>query len=324
MKKSITVIVVFILILKISPYILNVIFPNQLAYMIEKHFDNQLDLNKSKYLIYDSQKWLDGELVAIENDQMVGIIYLKNYFGLYRVKNYALCNKKDEAKNNYMPTAEYQYRIFRVKSFADNSDILVAYINDADIKAMTLEEEFQELEFQLTDNRKLIFSETKQLFSIVKTKTDIVEEILIEWEDKNLQDMMKYDTEKLVLGSKIPLDIAIIGEIGFKTDSSIQLDCIELSDINELNSETYDALFINVGISNDKVDDLVERNWDVYVIDPLNNLEKSNNNIKENVIIIERSNSGGGSSSKGDFYDLKSNYYSAFNYIFDRLSDRKE
>ncbi|MEA1974160.1 MAG: hypothetical protein U9N10_01235 [Bacillota bacterium] len=324
MKRSSIVIVVLISILIIGPHVLNVIFPKQLEHTIEKYFDDRLGINKSKYLVYDSEKWMGGELVAIENDEMVGIIYLKNYFGLYVVENHALCNKKDESKSDYMPSDDYQYRLLRVKSFANNSDILIAYINDSNIKSMTLENEFQVLEFQLTDNRKLIFSETQQLLSIVKTQTDIVEKIVIEWKDKTLQDFMKYDIGKLVLGSKVPLDIAVIGNFGFKTDNNIQLDNIELRDIDELNSETYDALFVNTRISNEKVDDLVKKNWDVYVIAPLNNLEKPNNNINENVIIIEGSNRGGGRSSKGNFYDLKTNYYSAFNHIFDRLSDRKE
>lgn len=324
MKRSIIVIIVLILIFIMAPYVLKVIFPNQLEYAIERYFDDQPGINKSKYLVYDTEKWLGGELVAIENDEMVGIIYLKKVFGLYKVDNYALCNKKDETKGDYMPNVNYQYRLLRVKSFTENKDILIAYINDPNIKSMTLENDFKELKFQLTDNRNLIFCETQKLFSIIKTQSDSVEEVFIEWKDENLQDMMKYDTRKLVLDSKVSLDIAVIGGFGFKTDDSILIDNIELNEVNELNSETYDALFVNTRISNEKVDELVKRDWDVYIIDPLKNLEQPYNNIHENVIIIEKSNNGGGRCSKADFYDLASNYYSALNYIFDQLSDRKE
>jgi len=262
--------------------------------------------------------------VAIENDEMVGLIYFKNYFGLYVVKNHALFNKKDEAKNDYMPSGDYQYRILRAKSFVGNSDILMAYINDPKIKSMTLENDFQEMNFPLTDNKKLIFRETQQLFTIVKTQSDTVEEILIKWKNKNIQDVIKYDTSKLVLSSKVPISIAVIGELAFKTDNSIKLDAIELSDVRKINSQNYDALFVNVRISNERVDELVKTDWDVYIIDPLNNLEKANNNIDVDVIITRRGSNGSWNSYKGSIYDSKSTYYREFNYIFNYLSDRKE
>jgi hypothetical protein len=90
-----------------SSNILKVIFPSQLEYTIEKYFDDRPVLNRSKFLVYDTEIWHGEELVAIENDEMVGVIYLKKFLGLYRVDNYALCNKVDEAKGDYMPSVDY-------------------------------------------------------------------------------------------------------------------------------------------------------------------------------------------------------------------------
>lgn len=322
-NRGIKIIILIIGLFLVTLYLFKVLSPNQLERTIEHYFDNQNSIHKSNYSIYNTQNWYGGELVAIENDQMVGLIYLKKFLGLYHVEDYVLSNKVDVTKSIYTPKEPFQYRLLRVQSFADDKDIIMAYVNDPAIKSLTLEKDFQELNFQLPDNRKLVFSETKALFSIIKTRSDLVEEFFVEWEDKSLQDKMKYDTRHLVLTSNVFLNIAVVGEFYFQTDDSIQMNDFDLADLDELDASAYDALFINARISNERVNNLVKREFDVYIINPFNNLDQSSN-IDEDLIVIEKSNSGGGSCSKGDFYDWESNYYSAFNHILMRISERKE
>lgn len=323
MKRGIKIIISVIGFFLVAFYLFKVLSPNQLERTIEDYFDNQNSIHKSNYSIYNTQNWHDGELVAIENNQMVGLIYLKKILGLYHVEDHVLSNKVDGAKSIYTPKEPFQYRLLRVQSFADDKDIIMAYVNDSAIKSLTLEEDFQELNFQLPDNRKLVFSETKAPFSIIKTRSDLVEEFFVEWEEKSIQDKMKYDTRHLVLTSNVFLNIAVVGEFYFKTDDSIQINYINLGDLQDLDSSLYDALFINARISNEGVDNLVKRGFDVCIINPFDNLDQSSN-IDEDLIVIEKSNSGGGSCSKGNFYDWKTNYYSAFNHILIRISERKE
>ena len=205
--------------------------------------------------------------------------------------NFVLCNKIDAVKSPSIRDIDYQYRLLRVKAFVDNRDVIMAYVKDTEIDSFELENESNELRFQLPENRKF----------------------------------RKYNANNFICKSDNPLSIAVIGAFNFKTDDSILIDSIKLNEIDDLYSEDYDALFINSSISDGTVDELVKKNWDVYIIDPFKNLEPfGNTNIKENVIIIEKSLNGCGSSSKAEYYDLESNYFMAYNYIFERLSNRKE
>lgn len=66
-------------------------------------------------MMYDTVEWLNGELLAVESEDMVGAVYLEKTFGVYKVKNHALCNKSDTAKDQFMEDYDYQYRLLRVK-----------------------------------------------------------------------------------------------------------------------------------------------------------------------------------------------------------------
>lgn len=324
-KRFIRSIIVLVCIFLIVTFFWKALLPNQLEYTINDYFEGISYHENTIYKIHNTAKWFNGELVVVEGKEMIGVVYLEKVFGIYKVKNHALCNKTDTVTYSFMRDIEYQYRLLRVKSFVENKDIIIAYVNDTKINSFELENESNELIFLLPENRKLIFSEAEQLFSIIKTQSDEIDETFIEWKDENLQDMIKYNTNDLICKSDKPLNIAVIGLFDFKTDDNILIENVSLDKLQDLDSDEYDALFINSSISNGTVDELVKKNWHVYIIDPLKNLDSiGNTNVGKNVIIIEKSINSGGSCSKSDYYDLDSNYFMAYNYIFESLSNRKK
>lgn len=324
-KRFIRNIIVLIFIFLIATYFWKALLPNQLEYTINDYFEGISYHDNTIYKIHNTAEWFNGELVVVEGKEMIGVVYLEKVFGVYKVKNHALCNKTDTVSNPFMRDIEYQYHLLRAKSFVENKDIIMAYVNDTKINSFELENESNELVFLLPENRKLIFSEVTQLFSIIKTQSNEINEMFIEWKDENLQDMIKYNTNDLICKSDKPLSIAVIGSFDFKTDYNILIENVSLNKLQDLDSDEYDALFINSSISNGTVDELVKKNWDVYIIDPLKNLDSiGNTNFGKNVIIIEKSINGGGRSYKSDYYDLYSNYFIAYNYILEHLSNRKE
>jgi len=83
------------------------------------------------------------------------------------------------------------------------------------------------------------------------------------------------------------LNIAVVGGFEFKTDHNIVIDNIKLDAVDDISSEDYDALFINTNISDEKVDRLIRKNGDIYIIDPIKNLKHfGNKNIEDNLIIL--------------------------------------
>lgn len=329
-KKIMRVMIVLVSIFLVFTYFWKALLPNQLEFTINEYFEGISHHNKTTFVIHDTAKWLNGELAVVEDKQMIGIVYLEKVFGVYKVKNYALCNRTDTVKDSFMKGIDYQYRLLRVKSFIEDTDIIIAYVKDPEINSFELKNESNELRFELPENRKLIFSEVQQLFSIIRTQSEEYDEMLIEWQDKNLEEMIKYNANDFVCKSDKPLNIAVVGTFNFKTDYSILIDNITLNEVHNLDAKKYDALFVNSDITKEILDkkmlgELVNNNWDVFIIDPLENPYLfENTHIDENIIIIEKSKSGGGNWSKGNYYDLESNYLRAYNSIFELLSNKKE
>lgn len=326
--KIMRVIIILISIFIMVTYFWKALLPNQLQYTINEYSEEISFHNETTFKIHDTAEWLNGELVAVEGKEMVGVVYLEKFLGVYKVKNHALCNKIDNVKDSSMGDVDYQYRLLRAKSFVDDKDILMAYINDADLNSFELEDNLNEIRFQLPENRELILNEVNQLTSNIKTESNVInliDEVFIEWKDKNLQSMIKYNANNFTYKSNTLLNIAVIGSFRFNTDDSILINNILLSDTYDLNSEEYDALFVNIEISNETLNELVNENWEVYIIDPLKNIESFGNTyVKDNVIIYEKSKNGSGSSFKTDYYNLESNYLMAYSRIFERLSYRKK
>jgi hypothetical protein len=300
-----------------------VLSTNQLEYTINNYLEGFPYHNNTAYKVHDSKDWLDGEIVVVESDEMIGLVYLEKTFGIYRVENHVLSNKNDVLKTPYINELEYQYRLLRVKSFVDEKDVLFAYINDEEIQSFKMEMGSNEVRFQLPENRMVILSEVDRLYSSIKTHSEVE---FIEWKDEKLQDMIKYNSNSFVYKSDNLIKIAVVGgfRFNFKTDHNIIIDNIKLNAVDNLSSEDYDALFINTSISDEKVDELIKCNWDTYIINPNNNLKDSNNkNFEERLIILRKGNSIG-KYSKFDFYDLRTNYFVAYSSIFEHLSNRKE
>lgn len=324
-KKTIKIILLVAVMVLLLAHFWKVFLPDQLEYTVHHYLEEEAYYEETAFKIYDTVKWLDGEVVAVEGEQMVGLVYLEKNFGVYAVRNHVLCNKTDTVKDAVMQGIDYQYRLLRAQAFVDNKDIVMAYVNDPEITLFEIENEANQRILQLPENRKLVFSESNQLHTIIKTKSTIQEDLLVEWKDKNFQDFIKYNTGRLVFKSDHPLNIAFVGTFDFKTDDSIFINKVSLEDIETLDVAAYDAVFINREITNDKLDELVKNHWDVCVVDPLDNINPIGiMNINEDVILIEKRLGGSGYSSKTDYYDSRSNYFMAYGYIFERLSERKE
>lgn len=329
-NKLIQISIVLILILLVGAYFWKALLSNQLEYAISKYFEDSSYHSKTTFVIHDTAEWLNGELVVVEDKQMIGIVYLEKKYGIYKVINHALCNKTDTVKNSFMKDIDYQYRLLRVKSFVEDIDIIISYVKDININSFEFDNGSNQLRFELPENKKLIFSEVQQLFSIIKTQSHGYDNMVIEWQDEKLEELIKYNTNDFIFKSDKHLNIAVAGTFNFKTDDSIFIDNISLNEIHNLDVEKYDALFINSDISNgmfDKkmLDELVMNNWDVFIINPFKNPDLfEDSHIEDNVIIIERSRSGVGNWSKGDYYDLESNYLKAYGHIFDLILSKKQ
>jgi len=329
-KRIIGMIIVIVLIIVSAIQFWKVLLPNQLEYTIREYFKGISNHSINTYMIHDTAEWLDGELVVVEDNEMIGIVYLEKKYGIYKVKNHALCSKVDTIRDSFMKNVDYQYRLLRVQSFVYDRDILIAYVNDAEIKSMKLVNTLKQLSFDLPENKKLIFSEENQLFSIIRSQSEVYEESFIEWKGEKIEDQIKYNVNNITLKSLKPLNIAMVSEFAFKVDKNILIEKLRFEDLDDISAEKYDAVFIDSDMSNvkfDKImlDNLVNSNWDVFVIDPLENSHLYGNaNIDRNTIIIEKSRGGVGSWSKSDHYDLETNYLRAYNSIIELLSSKKE
>lgn len=322
-KKIIQIIIVLAILLLMGVFFRKVLSTNKLEYTINNYFEGFPYHNNTTYKIHDSKDWLNGELVVVESDEMIGFVYLEKTFGIFRVENHVLTNKNDVPKTPYINELEYQYRLLRVKSFVDEKDVLFAYIKDKEIQTFKMGMGSNEVRFQLPENRKVILNEVDRLYSKIETYSEVE---FIEWKDEKLQDMIKYNSNSFVCKSDNLIKIAVVGgfRFNFKTGHNIIIDNIKLTAIDNLSSEDYDALFINTSISDEKADELIKSNWDTYVINPNNNLKDSRNkNFEERLIILRMGNSIG-KYSKVDFYDLRTNYFVAYSSIFEYLSNRKE
>lgn len=316
------IIIVIAVLLLIGSYFWKAFLPNQIEYTFNDYFSEFTGLNETTFKIYDTKKWLNGELVAVEEKEMVGVVYLEKSFGIYRVENHILCNKTNVAKSPQIEDLEYQYRLLRAKSFVDGKDVVLAYVKDDEMNSFKMSTGSNEVRFELLGNRKVILSEVGRLYSSVKMHSEVD---FVEWEDENLQDLMKYNSEDFIYKSDKALSIAVIGELSFKTDHSIGIEYIDFETVDNLSSDAYDALFINKNISNAEVNELVEKKWSVYIVDPNRNLKHfQNNNLEEDLIVLRKGNGGFGKYSKVDFYDLQTNYFIAYSSIFESISERKE
>lgn len=307
-----------------------VMLPNQIEYTVNEYFGDISYHSKYTFALHDTVDWLDGVLVAVEDNQMIGVVYLEKKYGVYKVKNHALCSKIDTIKEPFMENIDFQYRLLRVQSFVQDKDILLAYVKDTDISSFKIENASLQLDLDLQENEKLVFGEVNQLFSIIKTESMIHEETLIEWKGEKLEEQLKYNFKNYKLKASKPLKIATVGGITINVDKSIIIDKLELEDLDDLSAENYDALLIKSQISNsyfDKktLDRLIEDNWDVFIIDPKENPRLfGNNRIDENTIVIKKGRKGIGNWSKCDYYDLESNYVRVYNSIFELISNKKE
>lgn len=321
-KKIIQIIIVLAVLLLIASYFWKAFLPNQLDYTINDYFSDFTYHNEETFKIYDTKKWLNGELVAVEEKNMVGVVYLEKTFGIYRVENHILCNKTNVAKSPQIEDLEYQYRLLRAKSFVDGKDVVLAYVKDDEMNSFKMSTGSNEARFELPGKRKVILSEANGLYSSVKIHSEVD---FVEWKDEKLQDIMKYNVKDFIYKSDKALSIAVIGESNFKTEDSIRVDNTDLERVDDLSSEDYDAIFINTSISQEKVDALIKNKWNTYIIDPIRNLKHfQNNNLDEDLIVLRKGNGGFGKYSKVDFYDLKTNYFIAYSSIFEFLSERKE
>lgn len=324
-KKHLYIFLIVALMALLTAQFWPVFLPKQLDHTVNRYFEEHSFHKNDKFIIHQDADWLSGELALVENDEMIGLVYLEKQFGLYKVINHVLCNKTDNLKDDLMKDLDYQYRLLMARSFVDNQDILMAYINDEEIKTFELDGGLDEFTFSLKDGRKVFISIIEDSHSIIKTKSKTIDERVIKWTEDNLQDFIKYDADKFVYSSEKPLNLGLVGDFYLQTDDSISLNNLALNDLENLASDDYDGLIINTRISNDEIEDLISENWTLFLMYPNRNLEnKKLFNVDEETLIIEKSKHSSGRSSRSKLYDLESNYFIAFSIIFERLSMDKD
>jgi hypothetical protein len=321
MTKNIKIALLSLVVFLVGLYTWRLVAPIELESLVNDYFKDYSYLEDSTFQVYDSYEWENGLLVAVEGEEMVGVAYLEKKFGAYKVKDHALCNKKDTIKGYSIDGRQYQYRVLRAKSFLGDKDVLMAYVNDPEIKWFKVNDKSLDLSFELSNGRRVMFGQVEWDVTDIKTSSN---NIFVEWNDDTLQDIIKYDTQNLVFKSEQPLSIAVVGPIGFNVDESINIDKVTLEEIDNYDAGAYDALFVNSHIEYGAVEALVERKWTVYVINPASNIKpKAPNLLYEDVIVLMKGPGRSGRTSKYESYDLQTSYFMAYNYIFERLSKRK-
>lgn len=330
MKKiNIGILIVLLSTLMVAGQLWKNILPHQINYTINNYLNKNLYQGESNYKLYEGINWLDGIIVPIESDKMVGVVYLEKKLTTYKVKNHALHSKTDPIREPFMGDIDFQYKLLRVQAFVDDKDIILAYIKNDAIKTFTLENIPLQYDFELLGNNKLVFGEVNKLFSVIKINSNSHERDIFNWRDEKIEERLKYNFENYVHKSLNPLKIVTLGNISINTDKSILFEKASYEDLINMKADTYDALFINSTLPNtdfsrEMLDKLISNKWDIFIFNPNQNPHLfRTENIGEDTIVIETGR-GAGSWSKYDYYDLESNYTKVYNSIFELLSMKKD
>lgn len=319
-KRAIKISLGIILLLFVG-YFWKAFIPNQKEYAVNKYFESQTYHIGDSFYIHSVNKWHNGEIVAIENEKMVGVAYLEKRLGVYSVKNHALLNKVDFSKPDFMEDYSYQYRVLKAKEFVEGKDILVAYIKDGALNTFNIKNDSSQVVFTLPQTKKIVVGEIKHRVSIIGSDTDIE---VIGWTDKRLEDFIKYERSDLVLQSEKKLMIAHSGSFPYKIGNNIETKRVSLDQLSNLDAEEYDVLIINKNISEESLDILKDSDWHVVVLDPKENYKTTiNHMLDEDIVAIEIGKATSGTYRQDDLRDSSSNHYIALQLILEHLERRK-
>lgn len=322
-KRTIKILIgiIGIVLLLFVGYFWKAFIPNQKEYTINKYFESQTYHKGDSFRIHNCTKWHKGEIVAIENEKMVGVAYLEKRLGVYSVKNHVLLSKVDFSKPDFMVDYSYQYRVLKAKEFVENKDLIVAYINDGTLDAFNIENEPSQVVFPLPQSKKIVVGEIKHRVSIIGTDTDIE---VKEWTDKSIEDFIKYKRSDLVLQSEKKLMIAHSGSFPYKIGNNIETKKVSLDQLANLDAEEYDVLIINRNISEESLNTLKNGDWHVVVLDPKENYKTTvSHKLDEDIVAIEIGKALSGTYRQDDSRGSSSNHYIAIQLILEHLERQK-